>query len=86
MNLEIPIWIRILAQISSKEGKSIRKITGSNSPSYSHGFNIIKEMERRKWVIIKKIGRENKTYLTPQGRKISNSCTELLFNSNELTK
>ena len=79
MNLIIPKWIIIMKEILSKEGRSINKIIKNASEGYSHGFNIMNELEKKGWITFNKKGREKLVTLTKQGRKVAEDCLNLLL-------
>jgi len=72
--LETNRWQQIMALLDTKDGKSISKINHDIIMTYSHTSKVVVELEKRKMVKKKKVGREIHVHLTAEGKKIAKCC------------
>lgn len=63
--------VKILIHLQNSEGTFIRKLALALDITYSHVFNILKNLNRMDLIIIKKEGRITKLYLTEKGKIVS---------------
>lgn len=75
--LEINRWQEIMALLYENEGKSISKINHEIVMTYSHTSKIIAELNRRKLVNKKDVGREIQVFLTAEGKRIAECCRKI---------
>ena len=71
----LPAWIKILSKYPYN---NVNKLSKDLDITYSHIHNVLKELEDKKILIIKKVGRENVITLTDDGKELYNITKKLL--------
>lgn len=74
--MNYPAWMDVLINISDNVD-SITILARDMKASYTHVFNIIKDLESKNILTVMKNGRDNKITLTPKGIKIVVCLDEL---------
>jgi len=75
--LEINRWQEIMALLHEKDGKSISRINHDIIMTYSHTCTVVSELEKRKLIKKKSVGREIQVFLTADGRWIAQNCADI---------
>ena len=71
----LPAWIKILSKYPYN---NVNKLSKDLDITYSHVHNVLRELQLKKIITIKKVGRENVITLTDDGKELYNICKILI--------